>query len=226
MGLLAEDLLLLLLDDETGKLAASSYADTALGGAVLSDLAILGTVAVRERERPWHSSTVEAVPGAPRPSDPLLADKLAVVAEKPRPASSLVSRLGKDVRPRLLETLAARGVLERREDRVLGLIPRRRWPAVDSRHEEEVRRALAAVLLRRAEPDARTAALVGLLQAVGQAHRVVPHPGVPDRDVRARAKEVADGDWGSDAVRRVVQSSQAAVITAISAGAVATGGSG
>ena len=49
MALIAEDLLLLLLDEESGKVAGSDTAEVALGGAVLAELAILGAVTVEER---------------------------------------------------------------------------------------------------------------------------------------------------------------------------------
>ena len=44
MTLLAEDLLLLLLDDEKGSLAATDKVGVALGGAILAELALAGAV--------------------------------------------------------------------------------------------------------------------------------------------------------------------------------------
>ena len=38
--LIAEDLVLLLLDDESGKLTNASYLDTGIGGALLVELAL------------------------------------------------------------------------------------------------------------------------------------------------------------------------------------------
>ena len=55
MALIAEDLLLLLLDEESGKVAASDSAEVALGGAVLAELAILGAVTVDERTSRFRS---------------------------------------------------------------------------------------------------------------------------------------------------------------------------
>src|SRR5690554_638282 len=46
--LIAEDLLLLLLDDETGKMAASSYEKSVLGGALLAELALTRAVEVEK----------------------------------------------------------------------------------------------------------------------------------------------------------------------------------
>lgn len=218
--LIAEDLLLLLLDDEKGT-ATSSYLDVALGGAVLLELALAGAVTVRERTSIWSSAKVVATPGAVL-DDPLLDSALPLVAERERSASDLVHRLGKGVKDVLADRLVARGVLTRQDDRVLGLFPRTRWLAADTAHETEVRRRLTAVLVQGIEPDARTGALVALLQAVDKAPASVAHDGVPKRDVRRRAKEVAEGAWAADAVKDAIAASTAAVMAGVTAATAAT----
>ena len=109
---------------------------------------------------------------------------------------------------------------------MLGLIPRTRWPAVDSTHEAGVRRELGDVLLRgvTARPSA-TAALVAVLSALDLAHKVVDREGAPARDVKKRAKEIAEGDWAAKAVRDAVAAAQAAVAAALVATSAATYGS-
>ncbi len=224
MTLIAEDLLLLLLDDESGKPQTSELA-VALGGAVLVELALAEAVTVEEKTTVWRSAKVRPVPGAGT-SDPVLADALATVGEKERSAQDLVTRLGKHLDDQLCTRLADRGILERRDDKVMGLFPRTRWPARDSSHEDAVRRALTVVLVDGGQPDARTGALVALLHAVDRAHKTVPHPGVSDRDVKKRAKEVAEGQWAAKAVKDAVAAAMAATTAAmVAATAVVTTGS-
>jgi hypothetical protein len=218
--LIAEDLLLLLLDDEKGT-ATSSYVDVALGGAVLLELALAEAVTVRERTSIWSGAKVVATPGAVV-DDPVLAAGLATVAERERSASDLVNRLGKGVKAVLAERLATRGLLQRQDDKVLGLFPRTRWLAADTAHEVEVRRRLSAVLVQGVEPDARTGALVALLASVDKAPASVDHEGVPKRDVRRRAKEVAEGAWAADAVKDAIAASTAAVMAGVTAATAAT----
>jgi hypothetical protein len=149
------------------------------------------------------------------------------VGERERTARSLVERLGKGLSEKLCRRLVERGVLERREDKIMGLFPRTRWPVRDSSHEEAVRRALTIVLVQGQEPDPRTGALVALLYAVDRAHKTVPHEGVGARDVKKRAKEVADGQWAAKAVRDAIAAATAATVaamTAVTAGAVAGSG--
>jgi hypothetical protein len=221
--LIAEDLLLVLLDDETGK-PQTQQLQIALGGAVLVELAVDGTVEVVESDSLWRSAKVYPVEGA-RPGDPLLQTAWETVREKERSAQSLVEKLGKGLSDTLCQRLVDRGILERVDDKVLGLFPRTRWPARDTSHEDDVRRALTAVLVDDAEPDARTGALVALLHAVDRAHKTVPHPGVADREVKRRAKEVAEGQWAAKAVKDAIAAATAATVaamTAVTAGAVAS----
>ena len=219
--LIAEDLLLLLLDDDSGKLTLTSYPQTVLGGALLVELATTGAVEVEETTGVWHAARVRAVAGA-APQDPVLRTAYDVVAAKPRTARDLVDRLGRGTRDALAERLAARGVLERHDDRVLGLFPRTRWPAVDSGREQEVRRLLTAVLVQGVEPDERTGALVALLSAIDKQHLVVEHEGLSAGEVRKRAKQIAKGDWAAKAVRDAIVAATAA-ITAVAATTAAGG---
>ena len=218
--LLAEDLLLLLLDDETGRIAAAQALQPALGGALLTELALAERVRVGEKAGFWTAAKVE-VTGTPV-GEPMLDHALEVVAQKPRPAQDVVNRLGKGAKEQLLERLCDRGVLQRREDRVLGIFPRTTWPAADSTHEAEVRRQLDGVLLQGLTPDGRTAALIALLSAVDQVHKVVRADGVPHRQVKARAKEIADGAWAAKAVKDSVAAAQAATMAAITVATTAS----
>ncbi|SDR77042.1 Golgi phosphoprotein 3 (GPP34) [Nocardioides scoriae] len=221
--LIAEDLLLLLLDDESGKLSHATYLDVGLGGALLVDLALGEHVDVDAPGRKWGFTQ----PGRVRvtgslPGDPALRAAYDKVAEKERTAQDLVGRLGRKQRDPLLERLAGRGLVERREDKVLGLFPTTRWPAADARHEEHVRRALEATLLRGDRPDPRTGALVALLHGLGVAHRVVERGDVGAGEVKKRAKAVAEGDWAAKGVADAVAAAQAAMVAAMAATTAAT----
>lgn len=226
--LVAEDLLLLLLDDDSGRLTHASYLDTGLGGAHLVDLALGGHVDVDEPGKKWGFTQAARVHvTGSLPEDPTLRAAYDTVAEKQRSAQDLVGRLGSKQRDPLLERLAGRGLLERRQGKVLGLFPTTRWPAADARHEAEVRARLGSALLRGAEPDPRTAALVALLHGLGVAHKVVTDPQVPAREVRKRAKTIAEDDWAAKGVADAVAAAQSAVVAAVVASsAAATAGSG
>lgn len=213
--LIAEDLLLLLLEDDSGKLTHATYLDVGIGGALLVELALAGTVEVVKGSGLWARSKVHPVMGPPPPGDPMLAQAMALVSEKDRTAQDLVGRLGKHRRDALLDRLEGKGILQRQEDKVMGLFPRKRWPTVDSSHEADVRRQLGDALVRGVRPEERTAALVALLSALGLAHKVVDREGLPAGEVKKRAKSLADGDWAAKAVKDAVAAAQAAVTAAM-----------
>lgn len=221
--LIAEDLLLLMLDDESGKLE-STHIDPLLGGAVLIELAMGERLEVR-RDGTWSRAKVHVLTDGGTPDDPVLVAALRTVAEKERTAQDLVNRLGKGLKQQLLARLTERGIVRHESDKVLGLFPRDRWPAVDSHHEDDVRRQLAASLLEGVAPDDRTAALVSLLHAVDRAHRTLAdNHGLSGRQVKARAKEISEGEWAAKAVRDAVASAQAAMIAATTIATTAAAG--
>jgi hypothetical protein len=223
--LIAEELLLLLLDDQSGA-TKSSFMRPGLGGALLVELAMAECVLVGPRRR-WTGAKVSAVIGVPIPEDPLLHAAYATVAAKPQSAQSLVNALGKNLQSALAERLAQEGMLERRESRVLGLFRRTRWPARDTLYKEQVRRSVAAALVEGQEPDPRTAALIALLSALDRAHKTVDRGGVSSREIKRRARKIAEGDWAAKGVRDAIQAATAAVmVTVTAAGGAAAASSG
>lgn len=226
--LLAEDLLLLLTDDRTGKLAASgNEVDLAIGGALLVELTMSDRVEVAERSGMFRSDRV-VVKDAEPVGDEILDEALAkLVAKDGRRATDAVGFLGKKVRRRLYGRLAQKGVLRTHRGRILGIFPTEQWPAQDAGHEDEVRRRLVVALQNRLAPDERTAALVSLLHALRRTHKAVDpqQAGMSRRELGAAAKRIAEGDWASAAVRRAIDSANAAVVAAASGAAAAGAGS-
>jgi len=213
--LIAEDLLLLLYDDETGKpITGSPGLDYALAGAVLIELTLLGKIDITvagDGAKPGRLKVLDPSPTG----DAVLDERLAFIAGKPgkRPKDQ-IGRLSKKLRDQLLGQLAARGVLEADQGRVLGLFPVTRWPAKDARHEAQVRAALESVLKVGTTPDERTGALVALLSALNVVPKVVTDA-VDKKALKQRAKQLAESDWASDAVKKAVSEMQAAVTTTI-----------
>jgi hypothetical protein len=213
--LIAEDLLLLLYDDESGKpLAGSPGLDYALAGAVVVELTLLGKVDISgegEDVKPGRLKVLDVSPTG----DPLLDERLAMLADKAgKKPKDVMGKLSKKLRDPLLRRLAERGILEESEGKVLGLFPVTRWPAKDAQHEGDVRAALENVLKLGTRPDERTGALIALLSALDVVPKVVTDA-VDRKALKRRAKEIAESDWAAAAVRRAVQDMQAAVTASI-----------
>ncbi|MEO6142851.1 MAG: GPP34 family phosphoprotein [Dermatophilaceae bacterium] len=100
------------------------------------------------------------------------------------------------------------------------------WPATDSSHERQVRAGLRDVLVTGRTPAPREAALVALLQAIDQVPKVLGDVGVPARELRRRAKEVASASFADEAVSKAVQAVSAATTAVIVSAAVAGSASG
>ncbi|GAA1218421.1 GOLPH3/VPS74 family protein [Prauserella alba] len=219
--LIAEDLLLLAFDDTEGTPVSGVHnLDQAVAGALLLELTLLGRVDITGEADEGEAGRV-VVRDATRVGEAELDGALEALAEqegaKPKDA---VNRLAKDGPvDRLLSGLADRGVLKRESRKVLKLFPVTRWPAADSRHEERLRAELHRVLVDGAEPDERTAAVIALLVATKSVRHAFPTDD-PDRTGK-RAEQVAEGNWGSDAVRKAIDEVTAAVMVAVMAGAVA-----
>ena len=225
--LLAEDLLLLLTDNDTGKLAASrTEVDVALGGALLIELVLTDRVDVagaNERVREGR-----LVVRSPSPTgDGLLDEALTLVAHKEgKKPQSVVTGLGKRTRVQLYERLVEGGVLRAEDDRILGIIPTHRWPSNDAAHESWVRAGLLTALREGATTDARTGALISLLLALNAVHKTVDpgSVGLSKKELNANAKRIAEGDWAAKAVKQAIDSMNAAVIAAASSAVVGGGG--
>ena len=226
--LIAEDLLLLLTDDDTGKLVASgTMVDIALGGALLVELALLHRVEVEESgDGNRHGRLV--VSDGSRIGDDVLDEALATVTRKEgKKAQSVVTALTKGTRARLYGRLVAAGVLRAENGRVLGIIPARRWPSQEVGHEAGVHAELVAALRRGTATDERTGALIALLSALRVVHTVVDplEVGLSKRELRDCASRIAEGDWAAEAVRSAIDSLMAAIIAASASAVVAAGSS-
>jgi hypothetical protein len=227
--LIAEDLLLLLTDDDTGRLAASAtLVDIALGGALLVELALGGHVDTAGPDERVHRGRLIVRDAAPT-GDDVLDDALATLAGKEgKKPQTVVTALGKGTRVRLYERLAQNGVLREEDGRILGLFPTHHWPTQDAGHEAGVRAALEANLRHGSTTDSRVGAIIALLAALNAVHDVVDpeRVGLSERELRTRASRIAEGDWAAAAVRSAIAAMMAAIIAASSSAVVVPGSTG
>jgi hypothetical protein len=214
---LTEDLVLVLLDPDTGRAVVDSTSlDRAIGGALLLDLVTRGRITADGDGARARLTVADAAPTG----DALLDTALARL-DKPLKAQKAVERLARGTRTPTLERLVERGLVRRERSRILGVLPVTTWPPLDARPRAELRGRVAAVLLDGAQPDQHLALLISLVHAVKAEHKIVDGS---RRQLRARAAEVADGEWAGKAVRKAIQAVEAGVAAAV-AGAAAAGSS-
>jgi hypothetical protein len=221
--LIAEDLLLLLTDDATGKLSApAAQVDLALAGANLVELALMDKVDLSHDHdvgKPGRIVVRDPTPAGDTVLDDALATLGATEGKKP---ATVVRSMSKDLRTTLYERLAARGVVRAERGRVLGLFPTHTWPAQEPSHEADVRRLIVEALVEQQRPDARTASLIALLHALREEDKVVDLDacGLSRRELRARAAAIAEGNWVSEAVHRAIDELLAEIAAIVAASSV------
>lgn len=220
---IADELLLLSLDETTGKaIAPGLNLDAALVAALLVELALTERISIAPAEAGWNARGRVTVISTRPTDDPDLDAVLVALSEKDgQKVKNLVSPMSwkpvsKGLKDRRLARLVQQGVLTEQRSAVLGL---RSHPTVNPGPGREVRARLWAALVDGLTPTERTVALIALVEATGILPKVVVGP---DRKlVKARAKQLSQGDWAAKAVKDAVAEATSAMA---SAAAVSGGG--
>jgi hypothetical protein len=157
--ILAEQTLLIALDDETGRDATQWGSDVGLAGALLLDLARLGLVGVNPEGKVVDVGEAELV-------HEVVRDAYTAIRESSerRNADGWVRHLPRELkalRERLACGLVGRGILSEEESKRLGVLPTTRFPAVDPAPERDVRRRLREVLLTGRDPSGKRPCCLG-----------------------------------------------------------------
>lgn len=195
--MLPEDLMLLFLHDETGRvLMDTASIHTALAGAVLLELVNSGRVA-------FDADGVKLAVVDPAPlQNKLLWNSLIRLNEPMHPITA-VQRLRPHVRENVMTQLVRRRVLSVENTRMFGIFPTKRYVIQKPQVISDLRDAISYAAWRRRAPDEHIGALMALLYAVNAVYNVFD--GDSDRGViHKRAQELAEGDWAAEAVERVI----------------------
>jgi hypothetical protein len=164
--------------------------------------------------------------GDPSPTGDEVLDAAleTVLAHQGKKPSAVIRPLSKNLRQTLYERLTRSGVVRAEQGRTLGIFPTHTWPAQDASHEAEVRRLVTQALVQQTAPDTRTAALIALVHALRCEHKIVDprQYDLSKRQLRARAEEIAKGNWASEAVRKAIDEMIAAIAAASAAATAAT----
>lgn len=219
---LLEEFLLIAYADDGTPLTDGTHLDNGLGGAVLLELALAGRVDIADKK-------VIVIDRQPT-GDRLLDGAVARIADdaKPRKPGHWVSKFAKDTRPLVLDKLVADGVLTMERDKVLGLFPRKKFPSaygVEPPAETEARQRMRAAVAGSGAVDPRTGALCALVAATDLDRKVFAD--MDRKRVKARLKEIGEGTWAAQAVKKTIEEIQTAVMVAIvSSTTAATAGTG
>ncbi len=162
----AEEMMLLMLDDEGGKFidVPTVSLEHALAGSVLMDLALERRVDTD----PKQLFVIDPTPTGDDLLDPTLAR--IVQAEETHDCGHWIKASAvhaDEIRERALDRLVERGILRREEDRFMWVLPTRRYPIIDNKTVREVKLRIMEVLFSDEIPDARDIIIISLSDVCG-----------------------------------------------------------
>ncbi|MCB0931865.1 MAG: GPP34 family phosphoprotein [Mycobacterium sp.] len=195
MARIAEDLLLLLLDNPSAQphLDRSSLGRT-LAAALILDLAYDGRVRPAMPGEPIAPGHLVALSG-PVPMDPAVRPTLALLAVAPLTPAAAIAKLRKRSEDDVLDQLLRTGQLHQ-----IQLSSHRlrrntyKWPVNNPTRVAQARKALQDTLLGQHVADPVTAIISGLLLRVDGLAALNLDP-VALQHAQARAREVSAGGW-------------------------------
>jgi hypothetical protein len=225
MQYLAQDLILLALNPETGKTRFSFYAALEYGlvGSLLLDLVLQGKLGIDNDNRvigAIRASHGQATAG--NTDDEFLDQRLneVLASSRPRTARFWVThwrRRYRGFQTIVLQNLVDLGVLQRQEQRILGLFPTQRYILTDESIQREIVQQVRAAVLEGIGLNSRMAALISLMQASHLTDAVFR----PEErsEARSRIRAIAESELVGQAVSKAIFTIQAATtVSAINGG--------
>jgi Golgi phosphoprotein 3 len=180
-----EEIMLLVLDDETGAPAPiGQYAlNLALSGAVLMDLALRSRI-----DTDLESLTVI---DRSKTGEDILDSVLQRIDESKETRSTRfwveeIAMYGPEIKEDALKKLVSKGILKEVGEKFLWVFETRRYPMIDASEEREVKRRLLDVILSDEIPDPRDVVLICLVDACSLFSFILS-----DRELRNASERIA-----------------------------------
>jgi hypothetical protein len=218
MARIAEDLLLLLLDNpEAQPRLERSPLGRVLAGALILDLAQDCRVRPTQPADPAPAGRLIALTG-PVPADPTVRPALALLQQQPLTAESAIGALRKHAEDDVLDQLLRTGQIHQ-----VALTEHRlrrnhyRWPVKNKARVAITRAEFLGVLFENRRPTPVIAAVISLLHAVGGMDAVLDLNAAGAQAVAERANGIANGEWveGSDTAGVNLELTAAEVLPAL-----------
>lgn len=197
MARIAEELLLLLLDNESAQpLLDRNRRGRLLAAALLLDLAYDCRVRPAVAGDPVPPGHLIALAGPPA-RDPAVRPALALLEQGPLTPRAAIARVRKHAEDDVLDQLLRTGQIHQRQ---LSSHRLRRntytWPLSDTRRVGDARATIHAVLFEHRRPDPVTAVVIALLYRCGALTAVLGFSEDGARAAATRAEEITFTGWG------------------------------
>jgi len=225
---LPEEIMLLTLEDETGKVECVSFwagyvgYKHAVAGAVLAELALQDRIEITGEGKALKVGLLDATPIGSDFVDACLAEIAG--EEKTQSAEHWVGKLAsqKDMRGRIASQLADKGILDLESDSAWIFFTKEVYPTIDPAPERALReRIRSAVMSDEANVDARTCALLAIGEKTGFNAMLFTKDERKDR--QGRIESLIAGDPAGDAVAAKIASIQVMVTVVVVTSVIISG---
>ncbi|ASN04805.1 GOLPH3/VPS74 family protein [Virgibacillus necropolis] len=211
MFTIAEELLLLAMDDEKGTVvfSASESLNYGLAGAVLAELTILERIELDDKKVVVINEEETGV---------MFLDSVLTEikqSNKSRKVDDWVNRINYkmgQMRNDMIQLLVEKGVLKEEEKKILWFFNQNTYPANQEIPEQEIRNRVHASLFGDEKPNARTAMLLSLIKSCNLVDEVFSKDKKKEA-TRLMDKIIKNHDYGK-AVNASIDEMQTAVIVA------------
>ncbi len=209
----AEEIVLLALNDETGKISRNvpeQSLECAIAGAFLMELDFMNRIDA-------GVETVTLVNAEPT-GDPLLDETIALLGKVDH-STVIVQALAKlmlkagEFESRLLASLVHKGILKEQDKSFLWMKGERTYPTIDGREESEVRTRIRMIILTDTLPDPRDVAIISLMEACKLYRTVFLNEELSE--CRKRIAQVAKMDFIGQGIARLLKLTETRPIEAI-----------
>ncbi|MDV3132159.1 GOLPH3/VPS74 family protein [Mycobacterium sp. 29Ha] len=195
MAQIAEDLLLLLLDNASAQPGLERHRrERVLAAAVLLDLAYACRIRPAMAEDAVEPGRLIAL-SVPGVMDPIAESAFQLLQRRPLRPAAAVKKLSKRTADDLTHYLEQTGQIRRIRLQSNRLTHPYAWPLTNRQRVDQARSALLAALFDRRPPAPVTAAIITLLHAVDGLGALLSLNDRGWRWVHARAGEIASGSW-------------------------------
>ena len=161
----AEEIVLLILNDEDGRFArvSNNSFDFAMAGGVLMDLALENRIDTDLDKL----ILIDSTPTGDSLLDPTLEDIASGDENDARYWVERTALKGEELRELALHRLVEHGILERVDDKFMWVFKSRRYPTIDGEAQREVKLRIMSVLFSDEIPDPRDVVIICLGDACG-----------------------------------------------------------
>lgn len=217
---LAEELLLLGLNDEKGTVESSAVMslDSGVTGALLLELAENGIIDIAGE----HLRVINPRMTGDPVKDALLL--LLLEEKKPKKLQDWIGQLIKKINPvkeMLLINLVHYGILEKVDGKILWVFKTEKYPAKYDQPEQLIRKRLYDIVLGGKEPDERSMMLLTLIDACGMIEELFREK-KEKKAAEKRIKELVKSNRVGEAVSGTVEGLHAALTAALSCSLICT----